>query len=82
VEPNDVPDGRTGIALKFAEGFINKAHRELGKAVRIFLQLGSIRQWPPGRSGPLSFCLLTVCEVPGLANGEIVAVGTDQLTLA
>ena len=82
VEPNYAPDGRTGLALKFGESLINKLAREEGKVIRIFMQLGSVRQWPQGRSGPLSFCLLTVCEVPGLVNSEIVALGSDELTLA
>lgn len=81
VEPHDAPGGRTGVALKFAEGLINRLYRGQSKTVRIFLQLGGVTQLPQGKSGPRSFCLLTICEVSGLNDSEIVSVGGDELIL-
>lgn len=71
-------EDRMKLASDFALSLIKKFSNEYIK-VRAFIQPMGIPQYPPGRSGPRSFYLITTCFDNKIKKNEIIIIDNDEI---
>jgi hypothetical protein len=76
VGPGSGPEARAALSAELAGGIIERSQNDQVKLV-VFIQDGVVPQYPPGRSGPRHFHLVTMCRCAEAKKHQIRTLGKD-----